>query len=167
VNFAFLIANWQRFAIYGVLAFAALTIAAGLGYHQGVKRLWDYQVDQARAAVKIVIKQGAITERVVTEYVQIKGKSEVVEKIIEKEVVKYVDKNPGLCLDTEWRRLHDASVDTIPGTATGTDDTGGTAPTAAETLKTVTENNARCIRNTDRLTALQKWVSEQHTANQQ
>jgi len=158
---AFVSGNWARLTIYGLLIVGALATAAGVGYHKGVQRLWDYQVKQARAAVAIVVKQGKVTERVVTKYITIKAKAQIVERTVEKEVIRYVDKNPGHCLDPEWGRLHDASTGAVPDPAGGADDPGR-APTAAEALETVTQNNARCIRTADRLTALQEWVSEQH-----
>ena len=163
---AFVTGNWSRIAIYGLVIVGALGAAAGVGYHQGVKRLWTYQAEQAKEAVKIVVKQGKVTERVVTKYITIRAKAEVVERTVEKEVIRYVDKNPGHCLDPLWRRLHDASTGTVPDPASGTDDPGG-APTAAEALETVTQNNARCIRTADRLDALQEWVREQQKINEQ
>jgi len=158
---AFVSGNWARLAIYGLLIVGALATAAGVGYYKGVQRLWDYQVEQARAAVSIVVKQGKVTERVVTKYITIKAKAQIVEHTVEKEVIRYVDKNPGHCLDPEWGRLHDASTGAVPDPASGTDGEGGTAPTAAEALTTATQNNARCIRTANRLDALQKWVTEQ------
>jgi hypothetical protein len=157
---AFITANRSRIAIYALVALGALATAAGVGYHKGVQRLWDYQVAQAKAAVAIVVKQGNVTERVVTKYITIRAKAQIVERTVEKEVIRYVDKNPGHCLDPEWGRLHDASTGALPDPTGGTDDPGR-APTAAEALETVTQNNARCIRTADRLTALQEWVSEQ------
>ena len=161
---AFVSGNWARLAIYGLLIVGALAAAAGVGYHKGVQRLWDYQVEQARAAVSIVVKQGKVTERVVTKYITIKAKAQIVEHTVEKEVIRYVDKNPGHCLDPEWRRLHDASTGALPDPAGGADDPGR-APTAAEAIETITQNNARCIRTADRLDALQEWVREQQKVN--
>ena len=162
---AFVSGNWARLAIYGLVIVGALATAAGVGYHKGVQRLWDYQVKQARAAVAIVVKQGKVTERVVTKYITIKAKAQIVERTVEKEVIRYVDKNPGHCLDPEWGRLHDASTGAVPDPAGGTEDPSR-APTAAEALETVTQNNARCIRTADRLDALQEWVSEQQKVNE-
>ena len=158
---AFVTGNWSRIAIYGLVIVGALGAAAGVGYHQGVKRLWTYQAEQAKEAVKIVVKQGKVTERVVTKFITIKAKAQIIEKEVEREVIRYVDRNPGSCLDPEWRRLHDASTGTVPDPASGTDGEGGTAPTAAEALTTATQNNARCIRTADRLDALQELVREQ------
>jgi len=158
---AALLGNWQRVLIYGLVIAGALATAAGMGYHQGVKKLWDYQVDQARAAVAIVVKQGKVTERVRVQYVKIKGESVIVERAVQTEVIRYVEKNPGLCLDAEWRRLHDAGTGAVPDASTGADGEGRAAPSAAAALETVTGNYAGCIRTADRLDALQVWVREQ------
>lgn len=157
---AFITGNWMRLAVWGLVIVGALGTAAGVGYHKGVQRLWTYQAEQAKQAVKILLKQGAVTTRVVTKYITIKAKAEVIEREVEKEVIRYVDKNPGHCLDPLWGRLHDASTVAIPPAGSDPDAEGG-APTAASALETITQNYARCIRTADRLDALQEWVTEQ------
>lgn len=62
------------------------------------------------AALKIITKQGAVTERVVTQYVKVAGKTQVVTETVEKEIVKYAETNSGLCLDAQWRSLHDSAA---------------------------------------------------------
>jgi hypothetical protein len=99
-------------------------------------------------------------------YVKVKAASVVVERAVETEVIRYVEKNPGLCLDAEWSRLHDESTGAVPGAAAGADGEGRAAPTAAVALATVTGNNARCIRTADKLDALQDWVREQSKLNE-
>lgn len=139
-------------------------IAAGIwfkGYATGRGALDDYIGKQAQAAVAIAVKRGAVTERVITKYVKVKGDTQVVTQTVEKEVTKYAESNPGLCLDADWRRLHDASaLNVIPGAAGKPDGQGG-APKAAAALDTVTGNYAGCNRTADRLDALQEWVREQ------
>ena len=157
----FITGQWQRLAIYGALVLAFCVILFGYGYHVGVKRLWDYQAKQAQEAVKIIVKQGAVTEKIVTKWIKVKQKAEVVERIVEKEVIRYADKNPGMCLDPDWRRLHDSSTGAVPDTPGTVDGERGETVTAAEALTTVTQNNARCIRTADKLDALQEWVTAQ------
>lgn len=158
---AALLGNWQRLAIYGLLILGVLSAAAGWGYHRGVKKLWDYQGKQATMAAKVVVKQGAATERVVIRYVKVQGATRTVIQTIEKEVVRYVETNPGPCLDAQWRSLHDAAAaNTVPPTPGPADGAGG-APTAAEALETVAASYAACHRTADRLTALQEWILEQ------
>ena len=161
----FLTGNWTRLIIYGALALAAIAVIWGHGYHKGVQRLWDYQVEQAQQAVKIIVKQGTVTERVVTKYIKVQAKAQIIERTIEKEVVRYAQDHPGLCLDHQWRRLHDAAaLGAIPQPATPADGASG-APEAATALQTVTENYARCLRTATRLDALQEWVEAQKSLN--
>lgn len=149
-----------RLAAYGLVVLLVVGSAAGFGYHKGVQRLWDYQAEQAREAVKIVVKQGEVTEKVVTKYIKVKAEAVIIEKVVEKEVIKYADANPGNCLDVRWGELHDASAGSVPDPA-GAADGKGRAPTAAQALQTVTANYAGCIRTADRLDALQSWVAGQ------
>ena len=106
----FVTGNWQRLAIYGLLAVILLGSAAGWGYMRGVKRLYEYQADQATATIAVVVKQGEITERIVTRYVKVQAATQVVEQNIKKEVARYAEKNPASCLDARWGRLHDGAA---------------------------------------------------------
>jgi len=162
----FALGNWSRIAIYGALALAAIAVVWGHGYHKGIQRLWDYQVEQAQQTVKMIVKQGAVTERVVTKYIKVKAETVIVERTIEKEVDHYAETHLGLCLDPDWRRLHDAAATgTIPDPAGGAHGEGGAAPTAAQALQTVSTNYAACIRTANRLDALQEWVEGQKRLN--
>lgn len=110
-----LLQNWQRIAIYAALAFAVVGIAWMHGYGKGSSRLYEAQAEQARARVAIVLKQSAVTERIVTEYVHIAGATQVVTQYVDREVSRYAESNPGSCLDPDWRRLHDlAASNRIP-----------------------------------------------------
>ncbi len=155
--------NWYRLAAYGVTAIFALTVAAGMGYHRGVKKLWDYQVAEAKQAVKIVVKQGEVTERVVTKFIQGQDRVRVITNTIKQEVVKYA--NTTNCLDADWRRLHDAAAAGVLPQAPGPADAAAGAPTAAVALETTSENYGACHRNADRLNSLQEWVMQQSLVN--
>lgn len=102
-----------------LLAVAAL--AGGVwfhGYATGRDKLDDYIVEQATAAIKVIVKQGAVTEKVVTKYVKVAGATRTVTQTVEKEVLRYATDNLGLCLDPGWRLLHDAAaLNTLPGGA--------------------------------------------------
>lgn len=117
--------------------------------------------ETAVAGVRLVVKQGAVTERVVTKYIKLKAATEIVTQYVEKEVTRYAESNPGYCLDAEWRRVHDAeALNTVPEAA-GRPDAEGGAPKAATALATVTANYAACHRTADRLDALQEWAAGQ------
>ena len=69
----FLLANWQWIAV----ALVAVVVW-GHGYHKGSQRLFEYQAEQAEARVAIVIKQGKVTEKVITNW-------RTVDRVIEKQ----------------------------------------------------------------------------------
>lgn len=95
------------------------------GYSFGRDALDDYIKDQAKAAVVVITKQGAVTTRVVTKYIKVKGDTEIVIRDVEKEVIRYAETNPdGLCIDADWRRVHDrAALNAAAAAAPGADGT--------------------------------------------
>ena len=108
-----------------VLGAMAIALAGAwfYGYTVGRDRLDDYIAKQAVESVKLVAKRSKVSTRVVTRYVQVAGKTELVIKEVEKEVVKYAQLNPGLCLDDRWRVLHDAAASgSVPDAPGGTPD---------------------------------------------
>lgn len=128
------------------------------GSQHGTRKLTDYQAEQATKAIKIMQGRTQVVTKVVTEYVKVAGKTQVVTNTIEKEVVRYADSNTGSCLDARWRVLHDASArNQVPPSPGGTDEASG-APKAAAAIGTVTENYAACNRTADRLDALQNLL---------
>ncbi len=147
---------------WGVIAALASSFAAFFwikGDEHGTQKLVDYVGRQATESVRIARGRDVVTERVVTEFVKVQGRTRTVTETIEKEVIKYA--NASDCLDAEWRRLHDnAALDAVPDAGRKADGEGG-APTAAAALGTVTKNYAGCNRTADRLDALQTWVRQQ------
>ena len=102
-----LIAKWGVIAL--VVAGAGLTgFVKGNAY--GTAKLDAYIGQQAVAAVALAVKQGEVTTKIVNRYIKVRGETQVVTKTVEKEVVKYAQANPGLCLDPAWRVLHDAAA---------------------------------------------------------
>ncbi len=111
-----------RLLAMAIAALALIAFGWVKGNQHGTLKLTEYQAAQAMATAKVIVKQGAVTERVVTEYVKTAGKTEVVTKNVEKEVVRYAEKNPGACLDAGWRVLHDrAAANALPSSPGGTD----------------------------------------------
>lgn len=86
------------------------------GYTKGSAKLDAYKAAQATEAARIIIKRGEVTERVVTKYVQVAGKTQIVTNTVTNEVTKYADANPtGMCIDAEFVRLHDlAATNQLP-----------------------------------------------------
>ena len=158
---ALVLANYGRFIAYGVAVLAVASTIWLHGYGRGVQKLYDFQVAQATEAVKVIVKQGAVTERVVTKFIKVQGRTRVITNTIEKEVVKYAAQNTTSCLDTDWGRLHDAAATRAFPEATGPADGASGAPTAAAALETATGNYAKHHACVDRLDALQEWVKAQ------
>jgi hypothetical protein len=126
-----LLANWQRLLIYGALALSVAALLIGYGYHKGSQRLFEHQAAQARAAVKITRKQGAVTEKVITRYVEVAAATRTVTEYVDREVIRYAENNPGLCLDPDWRRLHDrAAANQLPDPSRPVDGALRTPPAA-------------------------------------
>lgn len=153
--------DFARVAIYAVLFVAVVTLAELHGYSRGKQLLFEAQAEQAVQAVKVARAREIVTEKVVTKYVERQQKAQVVTNTITKEVVRYVESNPGSCLDARWRELHDAAAKNELPISESVAHAAGGAPTAAAAISTVTENYAACNRTADRLDALQDWVREQ------
>lgn len=151
---------WRLLAM-ALAAVALFSIGWFRGNEHGGQKLIDYIGKQAAETVRVVKLQGAATERIVTKYVKVAGKTKTVTETVEKEVVRYAESNPGACLDGRWRVLHDAAAANVIPPAPGPVDAAGGAPKAAEAIGAVTDNYAACHRDADRLDALQEWVRAQ------
>ena len=150
---------WRVIA-YGLLIAALVGFGWVKGNEHGTQKLTDFQAEQAMADAKIIVKQGAVTERIVTRYIKVKGETQTVTQEIQKEVTRYVETAPRLVLDADWVRLHDRAARAVPE-ATGDADGAAGETTAAQAIQTVTENYGACQRNYDKLIGLQEWVREQ------
>lgn len=154
----FFMGGWVRWLVLAIVLGLGVTALRVHWVQVGREQVLRENI---KVATKIVSQQGAATEKVVTQYVKVKGKTEVVTEYVDREVKVYEETNTGLCLDADWRRLHDsAATNQVPSSRRATDGEGG-APTAAAAERTVTENYARCNRTADRLDALQNWVRTQ------
>ncbi len=158
-------------AKWGVIALLAAMFGGFCwvkGNDHGTQKLLDYQGRQAQENIKVIARQGAATERVVTKYLDRVKLVQGTTTTIQTEVVKYVDSKPlalACLLDNRWVRLHDAAaVGAVPAAAGAADDAAGTV-SAAAALSTITQNYAAGNRNADRLEALQAWVTEQYRAS--
>lgn len=131
------------------------------GNDHGTQKLTDYIGKQAVETVRIGKARDLITQNTLIKYIKVKGKTELVTSTIDREVIKYAEANTTMCLDAEWRMLHDsAAINTVPDPTKRTDGTSG-APTASEAIEGVTSNYGKANRNADKLEALQQWVRDQ------
>ncbi len=153
-----------RLLIYGAVIVGFGATCWFKGNAHGTAKLTAYQGEEAKQAAKIVVRQGEITQRVVTQYQDRVVKGATVTKTITQEVTKYVESKPlalSCLLDMRWVRLHDAAAaGALPPAASPNDAATGTL-SAATALPTVTANYGACNRNADRLESLQGWVTEQ------
>lgn len=152
-------------AVPAVVGIASALVGFGLGAKYVYGKWLADKAASAAAAVKIVTRQGEVTERVVTEYETKVITREGATKTIKEEVKVYVESKPlalACNLDMRWLRLHDAAAaGAVPPAADASDAAPGPV-TAAAALPTVTDNYAACGRNADRLEGLQNWVREQY-----
>lgn len=128
-----------------------------------MKKLWEYQAEQARAAVPVIVKQGAVTERAVTEFrdrvLRIKEDTVTVTKEIERHVPPSADP----VLAAGWVRVHDAAAGAISEAAARADD-AAPAIASSTALRGVVGNYGTCNENAAQLIALQQWVRWQYKA---
>lgn len=157
-----LLGNWQRIVAYGVIALLLAGMLELDGYRRGEKKLYEYQAEQAQAAVPVIVKQGTVTEKIVTKYrdriVQVKGETEV----IEKEIVRYVPPAADPQLGAGWVWLHNAAAAGAIPEATAGADAASPAIAASQALKGVAGNYGACHKTEAQLLALQEWVAEQY-----
>jgi hypothetical protein len=158
---AFFAGPFGKWVVIGVLIAAFGAWSWFKGNEHGTAKLTEYIGKEAAQAVRVAGVRAGVTTQIVTRYVKVAGETKIVTQTVEKEVVKYAESNPGYCLDTGWRRLHDAAaLNRLPDPAIGTDAALG-APRAAEAIATVSSNYSGCHQTADRLDALQEWVRKQ------
>lgn len=158
--------NWTRWLVYGALILSAVSVVWMHGFSRGERKLFEYQAEQARAAVPVIVRQGAVTERIITKYrdriVQVKGETVT----IEKEIPVYVPPSADCVLPRGWVLLHDAAATRAVPPAPGGVDVTTPAVAASEALRGVVENYGTCHIVRSQLIALQEWLRWQYqTAN--
>lgn len=154
-----MLAKW---AIIGIVVLGAFITGWVKGNIHGTEKLYAYQAKQATEAARIVVKQGAVTEKVLTKYIKVKGDTEVITNTVEKEVIRYEQAKLDQCpLSVAAVSLHNsAALNKLPDPASSVDGTPSGVKAAALT-KTCTENYATYHKTANRLRGLQEWVREQ------
>lgn len=146
---------------------AVIAASYGAAYWKGRQDGWDKREEVAEAAAReqerlsarLAALRGKVTERVVVEYRdRVKVVREKGEEVI-REVERLVP--VGSCdLPAGWRVLHDAAVTgSLPRPSLGAN---GAAVSAQDAALTVIANYTTCHENAERLTALQRWATQQH-----
>ena len=142
------------------LAVAGLVAASyGAAYWKGRQDGWDKRdevaTSQAREAERLSARlaqvRQKVTEKVVSNY---RTKVDVIER--DKEVIREI-LVPDTCeLSPEWVRRHDMSA--------GLPDATPRTYAAAQAIETVGDNYLKCRVTSERLMALQEWVTKQASA---
>lgn len=109
---AFFTGGWMRWAVLAALLAVSAAFVRSHYIHVGREQVL---AESAQNAVRIVRVQDEATVKVVDHYIKIKGATEIVTKYVKTEVEKYAETNTGMCLDADWRRVHDsAAANTLP-----------------------------------------------------
>jgi len=155
---SFFIGGWQRWLIYGALLLAYGLVAAGVGYHKGVQQLWDYKVEQLKAAIKIITKIQKEIEIVREEHVIREVEIVEVTKFVEKEA-PHVPVRAACNITAGWMRYHDHAADGQDRPLEGSvDDTRDTGITEAQAARVVAENYVRYHQVANDLKACRNFV---------
>jgi hypothetical protein len=162
------IPDWViRAGLYALLA-AALV---GAGIVQGLRIAAHDRsaeiAEQLSESRKVIARQSAVTEKVITQYRDRVQIQQGVATTIEKEVTRYVESKPlalACLLDSGWVRLHDAAAAGVVPKAASDPDAAGAGIASTEALRTVTGNYSSYHQVADRLSALQAWVRGQYEA---
>jgi hypothetical protein len=115
-------------------------------------------------AQKAKAEQTARIEAVSTQQVEREAKTETITKVVNHEVIKYVQA-PDIArvtLPAEWVRIHDRAASgtdlSSDAKATGQLDGAASSFTDADALSVVTDNYGLCHSYADRVTALQDYL---------
>jgi hypothetical protein len=151
-----------RIAAYAAVIAALVGTIWFHGYAKGSNKLDRYKSEQAQEGTRIIIARAKATERVITKYVQVAGQTKTVTETIQKEVIRYADKNTDNCpLSIAAVRLHDAAAANELPKPSGATDGAASGLEAASLTQACAQNYARYHEAADRLRGLQAWVAAQ------
>ena len=147
----------SKIAIATTLAAALFSFGLYVGHKMGVSSCYEATIEAQRHSIETGIKQAVVSDKTVTKYVDriqiVQGKS----REIIKEVKIYVQDTVNL--SAGWRMLHDSAVNNeLPDSARIAD---AEAIGLEAATKTIIENYETCNINSETLSSLQQWVSEQ------
>ena len=152
-----------RWLVWGVVIASAVSVVWMHGFSRGERKLFEYQAEQAKAAVPVIVRQGAVTERVVTRYRDRMVEVKLDTQTITREIPRHVPPAFDHVLPLGWVLTHDAAAGAVPPAPGGVD---VTAPSvrASQALETVAGNYGTCRAVGEQLLGLQSWVREQYEA---
>lgn len=147
---------WVRYAVYTVLG----VVLFGYGY---VKGLDHANTNAVKQDVKTVYVQGQTTTKVITKYIKIKEKQDVVNKEIKNEGDSYTIKFPNdtYRFNNEYVSVYDESITgTIPSLSSGKPG-DSTDVSVSENLAVSVNNNIAGRYWKQRALTCEEWVDTQ------
>ena len=146
-----------KIAVATTLAVALFSAGLYVGHKWGVSSCYEATIEAQRHTIETGIKQGVVSDKTITKYVDrvqiVQGKS----REIIKEVKVYVQDT--CTLSGGFRMLHDSAANNeLPDPSRTLDEE--TVGVEAAT-KTILENYETCHVNSETLGSLQGWVREQ------
>ena len=164
--------------IIGVVAIVAFLIGVGEWHgRKAIQQSWDASIGkQAILSASDVIAQAVNTAQVETRYIQVKQKADVRTKIVEREVVKYVETSSPCRLSPEFERVYDAvtgllqsAEDGLPAAADPSGPPAESAAAAVTDVAVLHAHEALVIQYRDlwlTYSALVKWVRSTYSLQQ-
>lgn len=157
----------------GALAIGLYLVGQWHG-REAIQQRWDAAITkQAITAAETVVSQAENTAKVEVRYIKVKGATEVVTNTIEKEIVKYVEReNPNCPLTPEFVRLfddiswvYDQNAERVPasGDASGAvDERTGSSIEAVAVLYAHQDAVSQLYSLRNAYDALVEWVRTNH-----
>jgi len=157
-----LIAGGVALALIAGLGFTISTVAYNKGLNVSKVEIQKYEGKVKDLNTKLVIEQGKITTKIVTQYV---------DRYIEREKVIYKNRDVIVSSVPEqftfskgWIYAHNQSAldkDIDPKLAANAESSGVTDRSG---LSIISDNNGICNQNADQLEALQEWIRQNEKA---
>ena len=152
----------ERYLLYAALG---LAVASGIwmhGYSRGEIKLFEYQAEQALAAVPVIVRQGEVTEKIITRWRTKAAEIVVRTEVIEKEIVRYVPAAADPVLGAGWVWMHDRAATGAISEAPAGADVAAPAIASSQALKGIVGNYGTCHGYVLQLLTLQAWVQQQY-----
>jgi hypothetical protein len=149
--------GWQRFLVYGALVLAIAAFLELDGFRRGEKRLFEYQAEQARAAVKVITRIERVKEEVRVPYLKREVQIQTVYVPIEKEAAN-VPSRSACNVTRGWVRVHDAAAGDSGRIEGAVDDAADSGIAEARAAEVVTGNYRRYHQVANDLTACRAFV---------
>ena len=163
---SFVLPSWAKYAAIAVACLALVAFGFVKGDEHGTKKLITYQEQQHLASMKVVVRQGAVTEKIVTKYQTITKTVKEKGDVITQQVPVFIDKkqDESCFVSNGVRIVHDAAASNEIPAPPGPHNGESSGLTLSTTLGTVTQNYAVYHEVATRLTACQEWIRGQYKA---